>query len=82
VISPSVIRFESDGFRGVEFGDYKCYSQLPHTRQDYVQGENAITYLQANKIHTTSIQDQEKPRKIYIGRGDTSTHNYNTQTKI
>jgi hypothetical protein len=45
-----------------------------HFSKEHKQGENAVTYLQANKTHTTSIQDQDEPPKKYIGRRDTSTH--------
>jgi hypothetical protein len=41
--------------------------------------EKAVTYLQANKIHT-SIHDQEQPQ-TNTSTEETSTHNYYNQTK-
>jgi hypothetical protein len=45
-------------------------SQPPHTRhntspkyKEHKEGENAIIYLQADKTHTASIQDQEEPQR-------------------
>jgi hypothetical protein len=31
--------------------------------KEHKQGENTILYLQANKTHTTSTQDQEEPQR-------------------
>jgi hypothetical protein len=49
--------------------------------KEHKQGENAFISLQANKTHTTSIQDQEELQKKYISRRETSSHYYYIQTK-
>jgi hypothetical protein len=58
-------------------------SQRPHTRhstspkyKEHKHWENAVTYLQADKTHTASIQDQKQPQRNNIGRRDTSAQNY------
>jgi hypothetical protein len=58
----------------------------PHTRhntsprhKEHKEGENAVTYLQAMKTHTTSIHDQEDPHK---NASIEDTHLHTTTTAI